>query len=130
MRFGLDALLGLVPGLGDTLTSLASLYILQAAQRHGVSRVTLARMGANIAVDYVVGIVPVLGDMFDVSWKANQRNVELLRGHLAANPAEQGRARKQDWWFFAGLVLILLTLLVGSITIAWFVISGIVSLFN
>lgn len=128
VRFGLDALLGLIPGLGDTLTSLVSLYILQAARRHGVSRVTMARMGANIAVDYIVGIVPVAGDLFDVSWKANQKNVELLRTHLLANPVEQGRARKADWLFFAGLVALLMVLLVGSLAIAWFFVSAVMSL--
>lgn len=124
LRFGLDALTGLIPGLGDTISSVVSLYILQAARRHGVSRVTMTRMAANIAVDYVVGIVPVVGDAFDVYWKANQKNVELLRRHVVANPHEQNRLRTDDWLFFAALVAILGVMLVGSIVIAWFVVSG------
>ena len=80
MRFGLDAIIGLIPGLGDTLTSLASLYILNAGRRYGVPRVTMLRMAANIALDYVVGVIPFVGDAFDVVWKANQKNVALLSG--------------------------------------------------
>src|ERR1700741_1735283 len=77
-RFGLDALLGLLPGAGDFATSAVSIYILTAAQRHGVSRVTLARMGLNIMIDLVFGAVPFIGDFFDAYWKSNHRNVELL----------------------------------------------------
>lgn len=128
LRFGFDALLGLIPGLGDTISSLVSLYILQAAQRHGVSKVTMTRMAANIAVDYVVGIIPVAGDAFDVYWQANQRNVELLKRHLVANPSEQRRAKREDWWFFCALAVGLIVMLVGSIAIAWLVLSALWSL--
>ncbi len=92
LRFGLDAIIGLIPGLGDTLTSLASLYILNAGRRYGVPRVTMLRMAANIAVDYLVGMIPLAGDAFDVVWKANQKNVALLRRHVLATPAEERRA--------------------------------------
>src|SRR6185369_7524402 len=68
VRFGLDAIIGLIPGLGDTLTSFVSLYILKAASRAGVPRVTLLRMATNLGIDYIVGIVPVAGDLFDVYW--------------------------------------------------------------
>lgn len=127
IRFGLDVLLGLIPGLGDTLTSFVSLYILQVARRHGVSRLTMARMGANIALDYVVGIVPVVGDAFDVSWKANLKNVELLRRHIGSNPVERRGTQQGDWWFFAALVSILILLLIGSMTLAYLIVSGILS---
>src|SRR5438477_12262867 len=66
VRFGFDAIIGLIPGLGDTITSFVSLYILKAASRAGVPRVTLVRMALNIAIDYIVGCVPVAGDVFDV----------------------------------------------------------------
>src|SRR5690242_15601848 len=79
IRFGLDAIIGLIPGLGDTLTSFVSIYILKVASRCGVPRVTLVRMAMNIAIDYVSGIVPFVGDAFDVYWKANLKNVELLK---------------------------------------------------
>src|SRR5688572_10821594 len=68
IRFGIDAIVGLIPGFGDALTSLLSFYILSVANRHNVPRVTQARMAANIALDWVVGIIPLVGDLFDVTW--------------------------------------------------------------
>src|SRR5215210_1580448 len=75
-RFGLDAIIGLIPGVGDMLTSLASFYILASGVRYRVPKVTLLRMGLNIGIDYLVGVVPVVGDMFDFVWKSNEMNVE------------------------------------------------------
>lgn len=123
LRIGLDGLLGLVPGLGDTLTSLAAFYILAAGRRYGVPRITLVRMAGNIAVDYVLGTVPVIGDLFDICWKANRRNVRILERHLQATPAEQHRARRGDWLIVGGLILALIALLVGCVTIAWWCIA-------
>ena len=94
IRFGLDALIGLVPGMGDTVTSLIALYIVGAASRMGVPRVTLIRMITNVGIDWLVGIVPFLGDVFDVYWKANQRNMAILRGHLGNSARE--RQRRQE----------------------------------
>lgn len=125
IRFGLDSIIGLIPGLGDTITSLVSLYILNEAKQRGVSRLTMLRMASNIAVDYVVGSVPVVGDAFDVAWKANQKNVELLKRHIAANPNPKPRSELGDWLFFAGLILFLLLILIGSITIAILIASWI-----
>ena len=82
-RFGLDALIGLIPGLGDTATSLVSFYVLAAGVRYRVPKITLLRMGFNIAIDYVLGSVPIVGDAFDMFWKSNQMNVELLRKEKA-----------------------------------------------
>ncbi len=64
-RFGLDAIVGLIPGVGDTASTLVSFYILAAGVRYRVSKVTLLRMGLNIGVDYVFGAIPVIGDLFD-----------------------------------------------------------------
>lgn len=128
IRFGMDALIGLVPGLGDTMTSIISLYILQAASRHGVPRATLMRMAANIAADYAVGTVPVVGDVFDVYWKSNKKNVELLQRHITATPVEGHKLHRGDRLFVAGLIAGLVTLLVGTITISYFVITGVVGL--
>lgn len=119
VRFGLDAIIGLVPGLGDTLTSIVSLYILGAARKYGVSRVTMLRMALNIAIDYVVGTVPLVGDLFDVYWKANQMNVAILRRHVLATPEEQRRARSGDRLFVAALMVVLVLLLVGSVTLVY-----------
>ncbi|MBC7965233.1 MAG: DUF4112 domain-containing protein [Fuerstia sp.] len=121
MRFGLDAILGLLPGVGDLVASLVSLYILQEAQRRGVSRVTLTRMSANILIDWLVGSIPLAGDAFDVVWKSNQKNVALLIQH-ESSPATRRRRKIGDWFFLAFLISILLTVLAGSLTLSYFII--------
>ena len=122
-RFGLDALVGLIPGLGDTATTAVSFYILAAGVRYRVPKVTLLRMALNIAVDYLLGAVPVLGDLFDFAWKSNQKNVALLRERAAVSAEEARTGRASDWLFLGLLILILVALLVGSITIAWYLLS-------
>ena len=82
IRFGLDSLIGLIPGVGDTATALIGLYIVARARALGASRWTRARMVGNILVDAVIGAVPLLGDAFDVAYKANLRNIRLLRRSL------------------------------------------------
>lgn len=82
MRMGLDGLLGFIPGIGDTATMLVSAYIIHKARQHGAHPALLTRMGYNVFIDWLVGLVPLVGDIFDVSWKANLRNVELLKAHL------------------------------------------------
>lgn len=121
MRFGLDAILGLLPGVGDLVASFVSLYILQEAQRRGVSRVTLTRMSANILIDWLVGSIPLAGDAFDVVWKSNQKNVALLIQH-ESTPTARRRRKIGDWFFLALLVSILLTVLAGSLTLSYFII--------
>lgn len=83
IRFGLDALIGLIPGIGDAVTTIVSLYIVREARALGAPRYLIARMLANVAIDGVVGAVPFLGDAFDVMWRANRRNVGLLRDHFS-----------------------------------------------
>lgn len=130
IRFGFDAIIGLIPGLGDLITSLISLYILAAARRYGVPRATLARMAFNIGVDTVVGAVPFFGDAFDVFWKANKMNVALLRRHVLATQEEQRRARRNDTLFIAllivGLLAVMAALAVGFYVIAHWIASGFV----
>ena len=82
VRFGVDALIGLIPGIGDVVTTLLSLYIVREARALGAPRRLIARMLWNVALDGVVGAVPLAGDVFDVMWRANRRNMDLLRGWL------------------------------------------------
>ena len=82
VRFGLDALIGLVPGIGDAVTTLLSLYIVGEARALGAPRHLILRMLGNVALDGLVGVVPLAGDVFDVMWRANRRNMKLLRGWL------------------------------------------------
>jgi hypothetical protein len=123
LRFGLDPIIGLIPGLGDTTTSLVSLYILHLAARHHISRITLSRMALNIAIDYAMGSLPFVGDAFDLFWKSNQRNVALLRRHIEATPAAERRARTGDWLFVSVLILLLVALLIGSIVTAYYILA-------
>ena len=78
-------------------------------------------MAANVGVDYLLGAVPFLGDLFDFAWKSNQKNVELLRQRASVSPEEARTGRASDWLFVGFLMLVLLALLVGSITIAWYI---------
>jgi hypothetical protein len=83
IRFGLDGLIGLVPGLGDVATTAASLYLVYRARALGMPKPVLARMIVNILADTAVGAIPLLGDIFDIAFKANRRNFDLLRRALA-----------------------------------------------
>src|SRR5580700_11763233 len=80
IRFGLDGIVGFIPGVGDAIGGIASCIIIIAAWVRGVSYVTVTRMVANVAIEVVVGSVPVLGNLFDIAWKANRRNYALLVG--------------------------------------------------
>ncbi len=81
-RVGIDGIVGFLPVAGDWLTALFSLYLVVEAARLGVGKLTLCRMACNVLVDAVLGSVPLLGDLFDVVWKANVKNVELARRDL------------------------------------------------
>ncbi len=99
-RVGLDGLLGLIPGFGDTATALLASYIVLEAARLGVPRGVIGRMLANVGIDYLIGLVPLVGDLADVAWKANRRNARMLRDHSvarrgAAPPPVPDRARSK-----------------------------------
>jgi hypothetical protein len=100
IRFGLDGIIGLVPGLGDVLAGLLSLIIPLAAWIRGVPYITLVRMAANVGIGVLVGSIPLFGDIFDIAWKANRRNYQLLVRHLD----EPRRHTWRDWAFLGVLV--------------------------
>ncbi|MDQ3322327.1 MAG: DUF4112 domain-containing protein [Acidobacteriota bacterium] len=110
-RFGLDALIGLVPNVGDTLTSVASFYILIAGARYGVPKITLLRMAFNIGLDYVVGSIPFVGDAFDFVWKSNKRNMNLIRERATG----KDKGTTSDYLFVGLIILALIAILIGSI---------------
>jgi uncharacterized protein DUF4112 len=122
-RFGLDALIGLIPGLGDTTTSLVSFYILASAVRYRVPKITLLRMGVNIAIDYVVGLLPVVGDVADAWWKSNRMNLELLRKRATVSAEEARTGRVSDWIFVGGLIVGLTALAAASAVISIYLLS-------
>lgn len=107
LRFGLDPLLGLLPGIGDTASAIISAVALIQAARSGLPKILLARMSTNILINELVGIIPGIGDAFSFWFKSNARNYELLK-HYSATPH---RSRKSDW-VFVGVILILLFVIV------------------
>lgn len=120
LRFGLDPILGLIPGGGDAAGAVLAGWIVIEAVRLGASRATLLRIAGNVALDAALGAVPFIGDVFDFAWKANLRNVALLEGHLAA----PGRAERADRWVL-GLaicgvcVMVLALLALGVLLTVW-----------
>ena len=119
-RFGLDALIGLVPGFGDTATSLVSFYILAAAVRYRVPKVTLARMGLNIAFDYIAGSLPFVGDLADAAWKSNHKNLDLLKKRATVSAEEARSGRLSDWLFVGGMILGLIALALASAFVSFY----------
>ena len=116
IRFGLDGIVGFIPGVGDAIGGIASCIIIFAAWVRGVSYITLARMLANWGIEVLLGTVPVLGNLFDIGWKANRRNYKLLTSGLA-DP--QG-TRRRSWLFFAALCAIFAAMLVlPMLLFAW-----------
>jgi hypothetical protein len=114
IRFGLDSVLGLVPGLGDTAGAIFSGYLILLATRMGVPRATVTRMVANVAIDTVVGGIPVLGDLFDIAWKSNMKNLKLLEESV--DPVYE--KQPVNWALIAGALLVLLLLVAGGIWLA------------
>ena len=93
LRFGLDGILGMVPGVGDAVTAAIAGYALLAAARMGAPKSVIARMAGNIVTDAAVGAVPLLGDLFDFAFKANRRNLRLLE-QFAAEPVRTRKASR------------------------------------
>src|SRR5437868_9210254 len=119
-RFGLDPLIGLLPGLGDTASAAASALTLIYAARCGLPKILLARMSLNILINEVVGIVPGIGDAFSFWFKSNSRNYQLLQRHWGA----PRRPRTSDW-IFVGIVLAVLLLVVAAgMVVSFFVLRA------
>jgi hypothetical protein len=113
-RFGLDPIIGLIPGLGDTASAVISAFSLVYAARCGVPRGTLARMSLNILINEIVGIIPGVGDAFSFWFKSNVRNYQLLQQHLGAPK----RARRSDWIVVAAVLGVLFVVVVAGIVVS------------
>ncbi len=130
-RFGLDSIIGLVPGVGDSATSVVSLYILASAVRYRVPKITLLRMGFNIGIDWAVGAVPFAGDAFDAYWKSNKRNIELIRQRATVRSAEEAReGRASDWLFVGIIMLVLIAILLGSLAVSVIILRWLLNYFS
>ena len=120
---GLDALVGLIPGLGDVLTTMVSVLIVGRALQNGVHRSAILRMLLNLGIDTAVGSVPVIGDLFDFAYKANMKNMQIYRESMSGT-----RAPLKDWAFIAlvSVILLLMVLLplVGLILVTQWIISA------
>ena len=116
IRFGFDALIGLFPGLGDSVGALISSVIIAQGARMGLPRIVLARMAGHILINTLVGAIPIVGDIFSVFYRSNVKNYELLRRYAGKRRA----ASAGDWFFVIGLVvlmLLVLTMLIVGVVI-------------
>src|SRR5438128_10341984 len=98
-RFGFNAIIDLIPEFGDIATTIVALYILVSAVRYRVPKITLLRMGVNIGIYFLGGLIPFAGDLFDAWWKPNIRNINLLRARATVSADEARRGRSSDWIF-------------------------------
>ena len=115
-RLGIDALIGLVPVMGDVVSAGMGLFVVWRGSRMGLPRIVVARMLTNSAVDFLIGSIPVIGDAFDLWFKANTRNLGIIRRHLE----QPDRSTRNEWLVLGTLVAILLAIVVG---IGWLIVS-------
>jgi hypothetical protein len=125
IRLGLDPLLGLIPGLGDLASPLFTVVLLWQSRDLGVPRIVRLRMIFNVAIDALVGLMPIAGDLFDVAWKANDRNLALLERHAY----EVRRPSAGDWLFVSGLIALLVILAAIPLLLTGWLIAGVGRLF-
>jgi hypothetical protein len=121
MRIGLDPIIGLVPGIGDLISPLFTAGILWQARELGIPKVVQLRMIFNVAIDTVGGLFPVLGDVFDFAWKANDMNMTLLEHHAH----EEHRAAPGDWLFVAAMILLLIVIAAAPFVILGWLIGAV-----
>ena len=115
-RFGLDSIIGLIPGLGDVIGAAIGMLIVMRAVQAGIPRVAIAHMMTNIAIDTLVGAIPFLGDAFDFVFKSNTKNMRIYEEAL-----ERPRSTARHWWFFA-------VLFAGVALMVWLIGLGVVAM--
>ncbi len=125
-RIGIDPILGLLPGSGDTVAGALGAYIVVEAARMGLPRKVVGQMVGNIVFDSVIGTVPVLGDLFDVGWKANVKNIALLEKHLHLTRNN----RQSDRLFLIGLIILLTVIVIGFAALTLLVIRWLWNVIN
>jgi hypothetical protein len=125
LRIGIDAIIGLVPGIGDAIGALISAYIINEARDMGAPRSVLLRMMGNVMIETVIGAIPFAGDLFDAAFKANSRNLALL----ARYQLDPVASRRGSRLFVAGFFLLLLAMVVVLIAVPVLIVLGIARLF-
>jgi hypothetical protein len=118
IRFGLDAILGLIPGVGDAIGSVIGGYIVIVGSQLGVPRIVIWQMMLNLGIDAAIGVVPVVGDMLDIGWKANVKNVALIEQALVDPAAAERRSR----WALVGIAALVFLLGAAGAALTWLVI--------
>lgn len=118
MRFGLDFLLGLFPYAGDLISLTFSGFMVATMARHGASGMLVVRMLGNVALDALVGTIPLLGDLFDLVYKANIRNLHLMQEHY-----QEGKHQGSAWPVVIGVILIILAIITLIGWLAWLMLS-------
>ena len=126
LRFGLDPLIGLIPGLGDTASAIASAMTLIYAARCGLPKILLARMSLNILINEVIGIIPGIGDAFSFWFKSNSRNYELLQRHWGG----RRRPRKTDWLFVVAVLAVLVLVVAAGLVVSVFALQELAKFFR
>ena len=121
-RVGIDPLIGLIPGIGDTGAALVSAMALIQAARQGVPKIVLARMSVNILLNELIGIVPLFGDAFSFWFKSNARNHALIRKHAAEGHAPR-RSNRGDWIFVVSVLAALALIVIAGITVSLYVLK-------
>jgi hypothetical protein len=124
-RFGLDAIVGLVPGIGDAIGAVFALYIVFQAARMGVPKATLARMIGNVGLDTLVGEIPLLGDLFDLGFKANLKNLALIEQHVDQPLAARTQSGRLLLGLGIGLVVLLVAIVALGVIIGQYVLNAI-----
>jgi len=117
-RIGLDGVIGLVPGVGDLIGAVFATYIIVESARLGASKWLLARMMLNVLVETAIGVIPVLGDLFDFAWKANERNVALLERPNLPDPTAAASPRRRLGGAVVALLLAFIVLLIAIFVLA------------
>ena len=127
IRFGLDGIVGFIPGAGDIVGGLASSIIIIAAWMRGVPRTVVARMVVNVAIETAVGVLPVVGNLFDIGWRANRRNYKLLAESLDLPQKHTA----SSWLFMAGVCVVLAVLtLIPLLVAGWLLLHAMTALHN
>jgi hypothetical protein len=122
-RIGIDPIIGLVPGIGDAIGALLSMYIVVEGARSGLPRVILLRMGLNIAIELVLGTIPLFGNLFDMAWKANVRNVRLLERY-GQTPQ---KSLASSTFMLAAIITALVLLMAAMVLIGILILAALVS---
>jgi hypothetical protein len=121
-RIGFDALIGLIPGVGDLVGTLLSSYIIAVAASQGLPSSALARMAINVALETVVGVVPIFGDLFDAAWKSNQRNIRIIEQfHSMPRAARRQSRAVVAAWAVAVIALVVLLALGAFAAVRWLI---------